>query len=77
MIIYNYVLGMNRPICICDGSAYYNAVFDRYNVELLIDYRVTHGYKPYQSLDRPIHIYLTISRQIARDRKLNTILNDI
>lgn len=74
--IHSYVLGLNRPICICDGVVHYNTVFDRYDIEVLVDYRVTHGYKPYQSLDKPLHIYFTISKQIARDNKIKTILND-
>lgn len=77
-IIHHHVLGIdNRPICICDGKAYLSSGMfgDQYDVELLIDYRVAHFYKPYQPLDKPLHIYFTISKSIIRNNKLNELLN--
>jgi|ERR1035437_3107793 hypothetical protein len=71
-IITNYVLGIGRPLCICDGTA--DLIRDGISVELLVDYQVTYGYKPYQSLDKPIHIYFRIDKNSIRNRKLDKIL---
>ena len=74
-IIYNYVIGVGVPITICDGRCYEEYV-DKgdYYVEIMVDYKVTSGYKPYQPLDKPIHLSFSINQQIIRDLKLEKIL---
>ena len=74
-LIYNYVIGIGVPITICDGRCYEEYV-DKgdYYVEIMVDYKVTSGYKPYQILDKPIHLSFSINQQIIRDLKLEKIL---
>ena len=82
-LLHNYVLGIGKPISICDSSVYSNHTFgkcDFMTVELLIDYRVTYGYKPYQSLDKPIHLGFLLYEedviQHMRNKKIENILWD-
>lgn len=72
-IIQNYVMGINRPICICDGRVF-STPGGEFEVELLVDYRVTYGYKPNQSIDDDIHLYCTINKSIIRNKRLNELI---
>lgn len=73
-----YVMGINRPICISDGvvifdNSDYTISGSRFGVELFLDYQVTHGYKPYQKIDKMIHLYFIIDKSVIRDNKLNVL----
>jgi len=71
-IIRDHILGINRPICIVDGAVYALGK-DLYQIELLVDYRITYGYKPNQSLDKGIHLFCQVSKEIMRDHKINEL----
>lgn len=73
-IMRDHILGINRPICIVDGAVY-TLDKDLFQIELLVDYRITHGYKPNQSLDKGIHLFCKVSKEIMRDNKLDTLIN--
>ena len=82
-LLYNYVLGIGKPISICDSVVYVNHTLgkcDFMTVELLIDYRVTYGYKPYQPLDKPLHVgFLLYAEDVVqhmRNKKIENILWD-
>jgi hypothetical protein len=70
-IIQDHIMGVGHPICICDGGLYFKG--DDIIAELLINYQVTYGYKPYQDLNNPIHIFFTINQSIMRDLKIDKI----
>ncbi len=70
-MINKYVL-----ICICDGRARYDILSNRYIIDILIDYCVTHGYKPYQPLDKAIELHLFISQESIRELKLNNLIKN-
>lgn len=80
-LIYNHVLGIGRPISICDGNCYLAwsdgekgiHIGTDLIVELIVDYRVTSGYKPYQPLDKLINLKFRIDRQLIRDYKIDQI----
>ena len=78
-MLYNHVLGIGKPISICDSVVYHNSLLNHISVELLIDYRVTCGYKPYQKLDNSIELGFIIYRSDAisyiRDKKIDSIID--
>lgn len=78
-LLYNYVLGVGKPISICDSVVYAQlyGVDLALDIEMLVDYRVTYGYKPYQTLDKPIRLRFEIYEKdlvsLRRDKKLNEL----
>ena len=73
-ILYNYILGIERPITICDGRC--GIVNNNIMIKIYVDYKVTSGYVPYQDLEEPIKLVFTINKSIIRDEKINEILSD-
>ncbi len=78
--LHEYVLGIDAPISICDSHCYTYKKIDykttnTFCVELAVDYRVTYGYTPYQTLDKPIQLSFKIFESDIRDYKLKQILN--
>ena len=71
-IIRDHILGINRPMCIVDGAVYALGK-DLYQIEILVDYRITYGYKPNQSLDKGIHLFCQVSKEILRDHKIDEL----
>lgn len=73
--LYENVMGVGCPISICDGQCWLDhRNFEYfYVISMLVDYRVTYGYKPYQELDKPINLSFTVSKSDLRNRKLSKI----
>lgn len=71
--LYEYVLGIEAPISISDSHCTTSPT--AFYVELGVDYKVTYGYKPYQTLDKPIHLFFKIDESELRDYKLNNLLD--
>lgn len=71
-IIRDHILGINRPMCIVDGAVYALGK-DLYQIEILVDYQITYGYKPNQSLDKGIHLFCQVSKEILRDHKIDEL----
>ncbi len=71
--LYNHVIGIESPIAICDSGAWINPDMN-YIIELVVDYRVTSGYKPFQNLDKDIHLTFEVSKIELRNNKINKIL---
>lgn len=72
-LLYKYVIGVGVPITISDSFC--DTSTTGFCIELCVDYRVTYGYKPYQTLDNPIHLFFKIDKSDIRDHKLNNTLN--
>ena len=71
-LLYKHIMGVGVPISICNSDCvFFN---NHYNIVLVIDYKVTSGYKPYQDLDKPITIEFKIDESILRDRKIDKLL---
>lgn len=69
--LYRNVIGVGYPISICQGGCWYEK--DSYVIEFSVDYKVTYGYAPYQSLDAPISLKFRVNKSTIRDRKLDKI----
>ena len=71
-ILYNHVLGVDAPICICDSSS--QLVGNDYYITIMVDYKVTSGYKPYQNLEKPLTFKFIVNLETIRDHKIDRIL---
>ena len=75
-ILYNHVIGLGRPICICDSGTYnsfdQNNLLNSYVIELLIDYQI--GYLYNIEIKKSISLIIQINRETIRDRQLEKIL---
>ena len=78
-LLYDYVLGVGKPISICDGmvTTSHSSSGSFLDIEVLVDYRVTYGYEPYQALDKPINLRFVIHDRdlvsLGRDSKLKEL----
>lgn len=79
--LYEYILGINAPISICDSYCHtYQKIeslpesLNAFCIELSVDYRITYGYKPYQTLDKPIQLFFKIVESDIREYKLNELI---
>ena len=71
-IIQHHILGVDRPMCICDGAIY--SIGDgEFTVELLVNYQVMYGYKPNQESFTDIHLFYKINKEILRDHKIDEL----
>jgi hypothetical protein len=71
-ILYNHVLGVDAPICICDGHSQF--VGNDFYITIMVDYKVTSGYKPYQNLETPLKFKFIVNLETIRDHKIDRIL---
>jgi hypothetical protein len=79
-LLYYHVLGVGRPICICDGACKMGWGYDDigendYKIYLAIDYKVTSGYQPYQDLERPMKLSFLVNKSQIREDKINQLLS--
>jgi hypothetical protein len=90
-LLYYHVLGVGRPICICDGACkmggnvtsqniwaewgYDDIGENDYKIYLAIDYKVTSGYQPYQDLERPMKLSFLVNKSQIREDKINQLLS--
>lgn len=72
--LYNWVLGVGVPITICDYHVDYYTHTQTYEIIVMVDYKVTSGYKPYQDLDNGITFSVMIDKQFLRNLKLDQLV---
>lgn len=78
-LLYCYVMSVGKPCAIADSSIEYTGtgLYEMFIINLLVNYQVTYGYKPYQELDKPIKLCFYIRQNdlisYKRDKKLNQI----
>jgi hypothetical protein len=71
-LLYNHILGVNAPICICNNEC--DLRDGEFVIYIQVDYKVTSGYEPYQDLDEPLIFSFTIDENLIRDYKISKVL---